>query len=171
VLRDKSGTCVELAITYAAVCESAGIKCTLVLVPGHCFVVANLPSGNVLPVECTGISGPALEGFWESFTGKKHPDPFSFEEVVKVAGYEFSHREPGKSALIDVDAMQSQGVSCPELPKVAADIVNSWKVVDGQLVEHSVTYNKTHSRPITIQQDVLDVQDPVLGNIRWHRAN
>ena len=244
VLRDKSGTCVELAITYAAVCESAGIKCTLVLVPGHCFVVANLPSGNILPVECTGISGPALEGFWESLTGKKHPEPFSFEEVVKVAGFEFSHREPGRSALVDVDAMQSQGVLCPELPKVAADIVNTWgykvpqgqgavvnqnpggpndpshpaamvgdwrangrlangllvtatvrfdangnyqgvvvsgqgaakdegewKVVDGQLVEHSVTYNKIHSRPITIQQDELDVQDPVLGNIRWRRAN
>jgi hypothetical protein len=57
VFRDKSGTCVDLAITYAALAESVGLKANLMVVPGHTFAVIRLPGGEYLPVENTGLGG------------------------------------------------------------------------------------------------------------------
>ncbi|HWE02502.1 MAG TPA: hypothetical protein VG326_08825 [Tepidisphaeraceae bacterium] len=118
VLRDRSGTCIELAIFYASVCESAGLHCDLVMIPGHCFPVVRLPSGGLLPVEATAISGPAIN--------EKHPDPFTFEEAVKFAVKEYNGLKMGLFFQIDVDHNQAEGVLCPELTKLPADIVNTW---------------------------------------------
>jgi transglutaminase-like putative cysteine protease len=57
VFRDKSGTCVDLAITYAALAESVGLQANLMVVPGHTFAVIRLPGGELLPVENTGLGG------------------------------------------------------------------------------------------------------------------
>ena len=118
VLRDRSGTCIELAILYASICESAGLHCDLVMIPGHCFPVVKLPSGGLLPVEATAISGPAID--------KQHPDPFSFEEAVKFAMKEYSSLKMGLFYQIDVVQDQAEGVLCPELSNLPADIVNTW---------------------------------------------
>ena len=117
VLRDKSGTCIELAMLYAAVCESVGLKCDIQMIPGHAFPVVQLPvSGNYLPVESTGLSGPAV-GANKALT---------FDDAVKMATDEFSKRQAGQNILIDVEQMQEQGVLCPELPPMPSDIIYKW---------------------------------------------
>lgn len=43
VLRDRSGTCVNLSILYASACEAAGLDAFIIVVPGHAFAGAKLP--------------------------------------------------------------------------------------------------------------------------------
>ncbi len=57
VFRDRTGTCVDLAITYAALAEAVGLKSNLMVVRGHTFPVIRLPSGKLLAVESTGLGG------------------------------------------------------------------------------------------------------------------
>src|SRR4029079_2687095 len=58
VLRSRSGTCVNLSILYASVCEAAGLKAYIVMGPGHAFAAAKLPqSGIPVAVETTGCGG------------------------------------------------------------------------------------------------------------------
>ena len=140
VLRDKSGTCIELAILYAAVCESTGLKCYIQLVPGHAFPVVQLPgSGDFLPVESTGLSGPAL--------GIKKP--LTFDEAVRVAVDEMNKRQVGQNFLVDVDDMQSQGVSCPELTAAQPDAIHTWgyKLPEGGVKMRTPTSRTRHSGP------------------------
>jgi len=118
VLRDKSGTCVDLAILYASVCQAVGLETTLVLIPGHCFPVITLPGGGILPVECTAISGVAV--------GAPDVKAFSFDKAVEFASKELSNLQMGKYYMVDVQKMQQQGLVSPELPKLEADILERW---------------------------------------------
>jgi hypothetical protein len=130
VLRDKAGTCVELAIFYAAVCESADIRCHLMMIPGHCFPVVVLPSGDLMPVEATAISGAALP---TEMSNNRKTLPFFADSTgpgaVEIGAFEYTHeRNPGKFYEIDVDDVQSKGVVCPELPAVGDDFLSQFKV-------------------------------------------
>ena len=62
VIRDKSGTCIELAALYCSMAHSVGLKPYMVLIPGHAFSLIRLPSGNLLPVETTGVGGGLRHG-------------------------------------------------------------------------------------------------------------
>lgn len=132
VLRDKSGTCIELAILYAATCETAGIKCQLMMIPGHCFPVVTLPSGSLMPVEATCISGAAIP----SDPQHPHPDPYTFQQAYQFAQQEFNQhvQQPGQFYLVDVEEMWNEGVLVPELGKLPADILSTWgwKVSGGE---------------------------------------
>ena len=55
VLRDRSGTCIDLAILYASVCQSVGLEPVLYVTPGHCFPAIQLPDGRVMAVETTMV--------------------------------------------------------------------------------------------------------------------
>jgi hypothetical protein len=125
VLRDKSGTCIELAILYAATCETAGVRCQLMMIPGHCFPVVTLPSGGLMPVEATAISGAAIPLDPKS---PPHPQPYSFQESYQFAQQEFnsSVSKPGMFYLVDVQEMWEEGVLVPELPKIPADVLTTW---------------------------------------------
>lgn len=116
VLRDKSATCIELAAFYAAVCESNGLETGLVLLPGHCFSVVKLPSGQMLPVENTGVLGAAV--------GKAA----SFEEAVKAGRKNMESLKPGMFYLVNVKKAQSLGIVPPELPTLPPDILRSWGI-------------------------------------------
>lgn len=124
VLRDKSGTCIELAILYAAACETAGIKCQLMMIPRHCFPVVTLPSGRLMPVEATCISGAAIG----TDPQHPHPDPYTFEEAYQFGQSEFgkSIQQPGMFYFVDVQEMWNEGVLVPELDKLPADILTTW---------------------------------------------
>src|ERR671936_406412 len=37
VLRNRAGTCIDLAILYGSVCEAVGLRPVLFIIPGHCF--------------------------------------------------------------------------------------------------------------------------------------
>ena len=56
VLRNKAGTCIDLAILYGSLCEAVGLKPVLFNIPGHCFPGVYLPkSGKLITVEATQI--------------------------------------------------------------------------------------------------------------------
>ncbi len=114
VLRDKAGTCIDLAILYASVCETVGLKTLIIVIPGHAFPVVILPSGQLLPIEATGVGGAAV--------GRS----MSFEEAVNAGKKNIRELEMGRYFVVNVQELQSQGVSTPELSKLPADILKQW---------------------------------------------
>jgi len=118
VLRDKSGTCVDLAILFASACEAVGLETLLVTLPGHCFPVVLLPGGGMLPVECTAISGVAV--------GESQVKALPFEQAVELASQQFQQLQIGACYVIDVRTMWQQGVVSPELSTLEADILAKW---------------------------------------------
>jgi len=118
VLRDKSGTCVDLAILYASVCQAVGLQTILVFIPGHCFPVIILPNGELLPVECTAISGVAVN--------KPQIKSLSFDEAVKLGYENIQKLQMGQFYEVNVQKMQQQGLVSPELPNLETDILERW---------------------------------------------
>ena len=112
VLRAKSGTCVDLAILYAALAESVGLKSHLMLIPGHCFCVVRLPkSGNFVCVENTGLAGGNVRMTFDQATQRGKDE---FEENMKK----------GIFYLINVEETQDRGrVPSPELPTLESDFL------------------------------------------------
>lgn len=125
VLRDKSGTCVDLAILYASVCEAVGLKTMLVVIPGHAFPVVILPGGGLLPVECTGISGAAV--------GEPQVKAISFDKAVELGSKQLQQLQVGMYYTVDVQKMWQQGVVSPELPLLDANILERWGWQLGQV--------------------------------------
>ncbi len=116
ILKDKSGTCVELAALYASVCEAKGLKTGLAVIPGHCFSLVKLPSGKILPVENTGLGGAAVG---------KH---LSFAKAVALGEEELAEVNPNLSFVMDVGAMQNGGVVPPEFPDSPANGLKDWGI-------------------------------------------
>lgn len=119
VFRDKTGTCIDLAITYAALAESVGLHASLMVVPGHTFAVIRLPNGQFFPVENTGLGG-----------GNQRA---TFEQVVELGQKEFNeYLQDGRFYLVDIqEAWDTDRVPMPELPQLASDFleksgIRSW---------------------------------------------
>lgn len=113
VLRDRSGTCIDLAILYAALVHATGLPALLCVVPGHCFPVAGLPDGQLAAVEVTGVGGG----------GRMGADAATFGDVFLYGQRELAEALAGPHVLIDLRYHWTHGVSCPELPPVAPDFV------------------------------------------------
>jgi hypothetical protein len=111
VFRDKAGTCVDLAITYAALAEAVGLRAHLLLMPGHCFTLIQLPGGNMLPVENTGLSGGETR--------------MSFEQAIQAGARNLKKaREEGLLYLVEVSRELGEGrISNPELPPLGTDFL------------------------------------------------
>ncbi len=110
VLRNHSGTCVDLAIFYGSVCEAVGLKPVLFLVPGHCFPAIRLPSsGKVYAVEATGIA------------------VCTFERAVQAGAKEVREAEKSGQVLVaDIVELHGQGVHGLELPPLPASVLKDW---------------------------------------------
>ena len=120
VLRDRSGTCIDLAILYAAAAGNVGIPSYLAVVPGHCFPVFRLPDGDLTAVESTGVGGGQRFG------------SAPFARMLEVGVEELVHwQEDGRILVADVRALWTQGVSNPELPDLEADILARWGLRQG----------------------------------------
>ena len=118
VIRDRSGTCIEISALYCAMAHAIGLKPMMVLIPGHAFPAIRLPSGNLLPVECTGIGGGKRAG------------SAPFDKVVEVASANFKkHSEAGDIIVVDIADAWLRGVSNPELEQLPADILQRWGTV------------------------------------------
>jgi len=118
VIRDKSGTCIELAALYCSMAHSVGLKPYMVLIPGHAFALIRLPSGNLLPIETTGVGG-----------GKTHGStPFDGVVESAVETYKKAAAE-GRVLEIDIEDCWTRGVSSPELEVLPADILQRWGIV------------------------------------------
>ena len=117
VIRDRSGTCIELTGLYAAMAHAVGLKPYIVLIPGHAFPAIQLPSGNIFPIETTGVAG--------GLRGGASP----FDQVVQHAmGSMQSAAEDGRFIIIDVEQLWTWGVSNPELAEVPANILDQWGI-------------------------------------------
>lgn len=114
VLKDKAGTCIDLSILFAAVCQAVSLKGYVVVIPGHAFPVIQLPSGGLLPIESTGLGGPAV--------GKS----LSFEKAVETASETLKKLEFGRFFVVDVAELQRQGILPPELPSLPTNILKDW---------------------------------------------
>ncbi|HVS38428.1 MAG TPA: hypothetical protein VMS17_22915 [Gemmataceae bacterium] len=117
VLKNKAGTCIDLAIFYASVCDAVGLEPEMVITQmpegGHCFPVIRLPSGRLVPVETTAV-------------GKA-----DFQKALQVG------QETYKKVLaqcpywqVRVRVLQGQGCSSIELPKLPATALKEWDVVN-----------------------------------------
>jgi serine/threonine protein kinase len=118
VLRTKSGTCVNLAILYASVCEAAGLDAYILLIPGHAFPAARLPkSGKVIFVESTGCGGGTAE--------KSIP----FAQAVDYAAKNYQkYVQAGVITEIDIRHQRHRGVTPPELPDLGKNPLEDWKI-------------------------------------------
>lgn len=127
VIRDKAGTCIDLAILYCAMSASQGLESYLALVPGHCFPVFLLPpekgktERHWQAIEATGIMGglgPRVATWAEVLERGQ-------EQLGKV----FRGEMPG--TLVPVAELWQRGLSGPELPDLPADILQRWGISEG----------------------------------------
>jgi hypothetical protein len=119
VLRDRSGTCIDLAVLYASMLHATGLPAYLCIIPGHCFPVTRLPDGGLAAVEVTGVGGG----------GRLGVDAASFGDVFLYGMKELEKALQGPHVLIDLRHQWTHGVSCPELPPPGPDYVakNPWR--------------------------------------------
>jgi hypothetical protein len=112
VLRNKSGTCVDLAILYASACQAGGLQPLILEIPGHVIPVIKMPEGGVAAVEITAINGGA-----------------SFEAALRKGNEEFVEaRQNGLYYLVDIYQRRMEGIPPPELPALAEDSLNAWGI-------------------------------------------
>lgn len=117
VIKNRSGTCIDLAILYAAMLNAVGLNPMLVLIDGHCFPAVILPSGGIVAVESTGVGG-GLAG-----------SHFSFDEALGVGTKSFGEaRLGGRYMLIPVQEMWEAEILTPELEELPADILQRWGI-------------------------------------------
>ena len=103
-----SGTCLDLAICYAALMEAVGIKSYVALIPGHAIPLVQLPrSGELYAIESTFID---REYALSHFPGETSQE-VSAEECTYVAKGEVEAAiEEGRYILIDIEESWQQGV-------------------------------------------------------------
>jgi hypothetical protein len=115
-IQKRSGTCIDLAILYATMLNSVNITPYLVSMDGHCFPMARLPSGKLLPVEATGV-------------GDGYDKSMNFEQAVKSAVETWKKvNATGRFNLVDVRKYWTEGVSNPELDPMPPDILEKWGI-------------------------------------------
>lgn len=118
VLRDRSGTCIDLAVLYASMLHATGLPAYLCVVPGHCFPVVGMPDGGLCAVEVTGVGGG----------GRMGADAATFGDVLRYGQDELDQALQGPHVLVDLRHEWTHGVSCPELPPVPPDFVEKKKL-------------------------------------------
>ena len=139
VLRDRSGTCIDTAIFYASLAMSQGLKAYIVLMPGHAFPLVELPSGQLVPIETTLLNEKA-----------------DFKEAVET-GLQMAQRAfSGPYLVVDVAALQAEGVVPPELPPIDVSKLNL--VLPGQHTATATTtvrtVTETQSTTVTATETV-----------------
>ncbi|MEZ6119001.1 MAG: hypothetical protein R3C28_20865 [Pirellulaceae bacterium] len=110
VLRNRAGTCIDLAILWASAAESVGLKPYIAIIPGHAFPIIELPNGNQLPIEATMIGTGTLEEAVQT----------GFETLKKA-------QEKGMIMIVDIDDLKhNQNIRSLDLPKVSEDVLVKW---------------------------------------------
>lgn len=115
VIRDRSGTCIDLAILFAAMANAVGLDPYLALIPGHCFPFVKLPGGNLYAVETTGVAGGIR--FGSADFGKAQE--IGNDELRKALG-------SGRLHIVELRDNWTKGVSNPELEDFPPDILQKW---------------------------------------------
>ncbi|MBI4615263.1 MAG: hypothetical protein HY720_16730 [Planctomycetes bacterium] len=132
VIRDKSGTCIDLAILCAAMGHAVGLKPFLVVLPTHCFPAFEFPSGKLIAVEATGVQGGLRFGSGIAFPEALAQGDATLKESLAA----------GTATTIDVQALWSDGIPNPELENLPADILRSWGYDERQILDAWDDYRK-----------------------------
>lgn len=101
VLRNRAGTCIDLAILWASVAKAVGLKAHIMVVPGHAFPVIELNSGNYMPIETTMIGRG------------------TFVEATQAGVANYQEGLEGDYYLVNIDSLQEQGIRSLDLPNVS----------------------------------------------------
>jgi hypothetical protein len=130
VLRNRAGTCIDLAILYGSVCEAVGLRPVLTLIPGHCFPAVYLPeSGSLLAVEITAV-------------GKR-----SFDDACKIGGATMVRAIRELPAfMVDVQELHNQGVFGLELANLPPSALADWGIRPGTVQPQVATTRQTALR-------------------------
>jgi hypothetical protein len=116
-IEKRSGTCIDLAILYAAMLNSVNIPPFLVFLDGHCFPMGLTPEGHFIPVEVTAVA----DGYGQAR---------SFEEAYKYGEKEWNQlRANGRYVRVDVRQAWMHGISNPEMESLPPDILERWGIV------------------------------------------
>lgn len=148
VLRDKAGTCVDLALLYASACEAVGLKSRIMLIPGHAYPVIELPSGDWIPVETTKVRGAAVG------------DSGTFAEAVKTGQKSFPRDLKGPHFLIPLEEAWNEGISNPELPRLETDVLQRWgykrpePVAEAPAAAPNLARAPAQAQPVPVQPGV-----------------
>jgi hypothetical protein len=116
-IRDRSGTCIDLAILYAAMINALGLEPHLALIPGHCFPVVRMPDKKLYAVEVTGVQGGLR-------TGSADFDrvyAYGLEELQKAVA-------DGRIYLLDLHELWTKGIANPEIEDLPPDILQRWGI-------------------------------------------
>jgi Transglutaminase-like superfamily len=152
VLRNRSGTCIDLAVLYGSLCEAVGLEPVLYTIPGHCFPAVRLPeSGRILAVESTGIGQiPFKDAVNDIMAAKKTNQgttPSTFEQV-----------QAGQLLFIrsDITTLHKFGFEPMDLPAVQPDVLVKWGVKAyvppaprAALAQPAVTTSQKPNAPVT----------------------
>jgi len=115
-IQKRSGTCIDLAILYAAILNSVNVPPFLVVMDGHCFPMGRTPSGSLIPVEATGV-------------GDGRDKSMSFEEANQSGMKTWNKvNANGRFQLVDVRECWMGGIANPELETLPADILEKWGI-------------------------------------------
>ena len=101
VLRNRAGTCIDLAVTWASVWEAVGLEPAIVVVPGHAFPAVKLPvSQKWIANESTMLNS-------------------SFKEAIERGNATLAEAQKGDHYLIEITATRNTGVLGLDLPDVS----------------------------------------------------
>lgn len=107
VLRNRAGTCIDLSIMWASVCEAVGLDPAVVLIPGHAFPAVRLPqSGQWLALESTMLND-------------------SFEAAVNAGKQTLEEALNGDHYLVDIKQLRAEGILGLDLPNVSEDYLTN----------------------------------------------
>lgn len=101
VLRNRAGTCIDLAVTWASVCEAVGLEPAIVVIPGHAFPAVKLPvSKRWVAIESTMLNS-------------------TFKEAVDRGMSTLAEAQKGDHYLINITDTRNAGVLGLDLPDVS----------------------------------------------------
>lgn len=112
VLRNRAGTCIDLAILWGSLCEAVGLKPVLFLIPGHCFPAVYLPNGQLVAVEATAV-------------GRVH-----FKQCIDTGMKEMKQCLDGVTPhyMVNIKDLHAEGVKPLEMPTMPPETLEKWGI-------------------------------------------
>lgn len=117
VLKNRAGTCIDLAILYASLCQAVGLDTVLYNIPGHCFPAVRLPvSRRIIAVEATMIGKRSFQDSVKHATetnmAKIRSGNLPFDEAI-VAKHQKAGAIPMDLPPVGEDPLEKWGIKMP----------------------------------------------------------
>ena len=126
-LKNKIGTCIDTSIFISSMAEALGLKTYIYLIPGHAFPVVVLPiSHQIVPIESTLLN-------------KNVP----FANATDGGYQSYQNAMNGPLIVVNVEALQSAGISPPELPALSDNTLTQWGISTPQTQAQAPNQNQT----------------------------